>query len=156
MQCITDQNNQLNGASRFAILSTWDRIGNSPTRHRNSRGTFCGHSRAQGQKGARDTRYPPFSGTPFRTLSGTLRSRRARKTSVPGQRAQGQDPKTAKYQKCWWECKFVLKSVQTRCIVRGEAQKSPLSGDFLRAFDFLRSACSLRIPLFKFIEVVMP
>ena len=43
-------------------------------------------------------------------------------------------------------------SVQTRCIVKGEAQKSPLCWQFLGAFDFLRIACSLGIPRenFKF------
>ena len=40
-------------------------------------------------------------------------------------------------------------SVQTRCIVNGEAQKSPLSGDYLGVFDVLSSACSLRAPLEK-------
>ena len=39
-----------------------------------------------------------------------------------------------------------INSVQTRCIVKGEAQKIHFSGDFLGAFDFLRSACSLEIP----------
>ena len=41
----------------------------------------------------------------------------------------------------------LINSVQTRRIVKGEAQKCPLSGNFLGVFDFLRSACSLRIPL---------
>ena len=40
----------------------------------------------------------------------------------------------------------IINSVQTRCIVKGEAQKSPLTGDFLGVVDFLRSACSLGIP----------
>ena len=46
----------------------------------------------------------------------------------------------------------LINSVQTltRCIVKGEAQKSHFSGDFLRGFDFLRIACSLGIPLLKF------
>ena len=37
-------------------------------------------------------------------------------------------------------------SVQTRCIVKGEAQKSPLFWRFSGGFDFLRIACSLGIP----------
>ena len=37
-------------------------------------------------------------------------------------------------------------SVQTRCIVKGEAQKNPLFWRFfLEVFDFLRTACSLGI-----------
>ena len=40
----------------------------------------------------------------------------------------------------------IINSVQTRCIVKGEAQKSPLFWRFSGAFDFLRIACSLRIP----------
>ena len=46
-----------------------------------------------------------------------------------------------------------INSVQTRCIVEGEAQKSPLSSNFLGGCAFLRIACSLGIPLknpFKF------
>ena len=39
-----------------------------------------------------------------------------------------------------------IKSVQTRCIVKGEAQKSPFFCDFLGAFGFLRGAFSLGIP----------
>ena len=39
-----------------------------------------------------------------------------------------------------------INSMETRCIVKGEAQKSPLSGDFLGVFDFLRSTYSLGIP----------
>ena len=39
-----------------------------------------------------------------------------------------------------------INSVQTRCIVKGEAQKSPLFWRFSRDFDFLRVACSLGIP----------
>ena len=37
-------------------------------------------------------------------------------------------------------------SVQTRCIVKGEAQKNPLFWRFSVGFDFLRIACSLGIP----------
>ena len=37
-------------------------------------------------------------------------------------------------------------SVQTRCIVKGEAQKNPLFWRFSGVFDFLRIACSLGIP----------
>ena len=36
--------------------------------------------------------------------------------------------------------------MQTRCIVNGEAQRSPLFGRFSGVFDFLRSAFSLGIP----------
>ena len=39
-----------------------------------------------------------------------------------------------------------LNSVQIRCIVKGEAQESPLFWRFSGVFDFLRSACSLRFP----------
>ena len=39
-----------------------------------------------------------------------------------------------------------INSVQTRCIVKGEAQKSPLFWRFSGVFDFLRIACSLGIP----------
>ena len=49
-----------------------------------------------------------------------------------------------------------MKSVQTRCIVKGEAQKIHFSGDFLGAFDFLRVACSLNQfhkKTFKFTEI---
>ena len=42
--------------------------------------------------------------------------------------------------------KLKINSVQTRCVVKAEAQKSPLSGGFLGVFDFLRIACSLGIP----------
>ena len=42
--------------------------------------------------------------------------------------------------------KTPVNNVQTRCIVKGEAQKSPLSGVFFGGGDFLRSACSLGIP----------
>ena len=42
-------------------------------------------------------------------------------------------------------CGF-FNSVQTRCIVKGEAQKSPLFWRFSESFDFLRIACSLGIP----------
>ena len=48
-----------------------------------------------------------------------------------------------------------LGGVQTRCIVKGEAQRSPLLGDFLGGFDFLMSACfvnSTRKP-FKFNKI---
>ena len=38
-----------------------------------------------------------------------------------------------------------INSVQTRCIVKGEAQKSPLFWRFSGVFDFLRIACSLGI-----------
>ena len=41
---------------------------------------------------------------------------------------------------------LLLTSVQTRCIVKGEAQKSPLFWRFSGGFDFLRIACSLGIP----------
>ena len=41
----------------------------------------------------------------------------------------------------------IISSLQTRCIVKGEAQKSPLFWRFFGVFDFLRSACSLGIPL---------
>ena len=41
---------------------------------------------------------------------------------------------------------FTINSVQTRCIVKGEAQKSPLFWRFSGGFDFLRIACSLGIP----------
>ena len=37
-------------------------------------------------------------------------------------------------------------SVETRCIVKGEAQKSPLFWRFSGVFDLLRIACSLGIP----------
>ena len=40
----------------------------------------------------------------------------------------------------------ILNSVQTRCIVKGEARKVHFSGEFLGVFDFLKSACSLGIP----------
>ena len=40
-----------------------------------------------------------------------------------------------------------INSVQTRCIAKGEAQKSPLFlAIFWGVFDFLRLACSLGIP----------
>ena len=42
--------------------------------------------------------------------------------------------------------KNLINSVQTRCIVKGEAQKVHFSGDFLGFFDFLRIACSVGIP----------
>ena len=43
--------------------------------------------------------------------------------------------------------KFVfINSVQTGCIVKGEALKSPLFWQFSGGFDFLRIACSLGIP----------
>ena len=40
-----------------------------------------------------------------------------------------------------------ISGVQTRCIVKGEAQKSPLFWQFSVFFDFLRSTCSLKIRL---------
>ena len=39
-----------------------------------------------------------------------------------------------------------INSVQTRCIVKGEAQKSPLFWRFSGGFDFLRISSSLGIP----------
>ena len=39
-----------------------------------------------------------------------------------------------------------LNSVQTGCIVKGEAQITPLVWRFSVFFDFLRSACSLGLP----------
>ena len=39
-----------------------------------------------------------------------------------------------------------INSVQTRCIVKGEAQKGPRFWRFSGGFDFRRSACSVRIP----------
>ena len=39
-----------------------------------------------------------------------------------------------------------VNSVQTRCSVKGETQKSPLFWRFSGVFDFLRIACSLGIP----------
>ena len=39
-----------------------------------------------------------------------------------------------------------LGSVQTKWIVKGEAQTNPFSGNFLGGFDFLRSTCFLGIP----------
>ena len=45
------------------------------------------------------------------------------------------------------KAKARVENVQTRCIVKGEAQKGPLSGEFLGVFDFLTSDCSLGIPL---------
>ena len=56
---------------------------------------------------------------------------------------------------CSWELFFLIlggfspceNSAQTRCIVKGEAQKSPLFWRLSGAFDFLRSACSIGIPL---------
>ena len=41
---------------------------------------------------------------------------------------------------------MLFNSVQTRCIVKSEAQKKSIFGNFLGVFDFLRSACSVRIP----------
>ena len=40
----------------------------------------------------------------------------------------------------------LINSVQTRCIVKGEAQKSPFFWRFSGVFDFLRIACSLGTP----------
>ena len=37
-------------------------------------------------------------------------------------------------------------NLQTRCIVKARLRRVHFSGDFLRGFDFLRSACSLGIP----------
>ena len=42
--------------------------------------------------------------------------------------------------------KIIFGTGQTRCIVKGEAQKTPLFWRFSGGFDFLRSACSLGIP----------
>ena len=50
-------------------------------------------------------------------------------------------------------CRQLLDSfniVQTGCIVKGEAQKSPLFWRFLGPFDFLKSACSLEIQYWTF------
>ena len=44
--------------------------------------------------------------------------------------------------------------MQTRCIVKGEAQKSPLFWRFSGGFDFLRIACSLRIPQKKPLNLI--
>ena len=44
------------------------------------------------------------------------------------------------------EVKVNFSNVQTRCIVKGEAQKSPLFWRFSGVFDFLRIACSVGIP----------
>ena len=41
----------------------------------------------------------------------------------------------------------LINSVRTGCIAKGKAQEIPLSWRFLGSFDFLRCACSLRIPL---------
>ena len=48
-----------------------------------------------------------------------------------------------------------INSVQTRCIVKGEAQKSPLFWRFSEFFYFLRIACSLGFPqeTFKFNKI---
>ena len=48
-----------------------------------------------------------------------------------------------------------INSVQTRCIVKGEAhaRKVHFSGDFLGAFAFLRIACSLGIPQEENLEI---
>ena len=55
---------------------------------------------------------------------------------------------------CFWKVRFLpcplgnlSNSVRTRCIVKGAAQKSPLFWSFLGLLNFLRSACSLGIPL---------
>ena len=45
------------------------------------------------------------------------------------------------------EISILFNNVHTRCIVKGEAQEIYYSGDFLSYFDFLRTACSLEIPL---------
>ena len=51
----------------------------------------------------------------------------------------------------WGACLFEVVSqcftnVLTRCIVKGEAQKSPLFWRFTGVLDFLRSACLLGFP----------